>query len=125
MKIVAIDFDGTLCTEAFPSIGEPIYETINLVKALQQAGVKTILWTCREGQVLDDAVKWCAEHGLLFDAVNDNLPEIKEEWRKSVRKVYCDFYIDDKTLNPLREELDFEGICTLLKNSKRPPNTLS
>lgn len=25
-----------------------------------------------------DAVEWCKKYGLIFDAVNDNLPEIVE-----------------------------------------------
>ena len=25
--------------------------------------------------MLDNAVEWCKEHGLVFDAINENLPE--------------------------------------------------
>ena len=126
MKIIAIDFDGTLCTENFPKIGEPIPHMIELVKQLKTQGYKLILWTCREGFVLDEAVAWCREKGLEFDAINDNIPEIKKEWKANVRKVFCDLYIDDKCINPLFDgDITIERINTLCSNSERPANTIS
>lgn len=95
-KIIAVDFDGTLCTNNYPEIGEPIEEVINYVKEQQEAGAKIILWTCRVQQRLADAVEWCSEQGLTFDAVNQNLPEIVEEFGGDSRKVYADEYIDDR-----------------------------
>lgn len=50
-------------------------------KKRQANGEKLILWTNRVGDRLDEAVKWSAEKGLIFDAVNDNLPEIVEAFR--------------------------------------------
>lgn len=99
---MAIDFDGTLCEDKFPEIGEPKYQIINLVKRLQETGVKTILWTCRRndshGNHLDDAVQWCKEKGLLFDAINENLPEVQQKWGGDTRKVLADYYLDDKNV---------------------------
>ena len=94
--IVAIDFDGTLCEDKFPEIGMPLGKNIEVVKKLREAGHKTILWTCRKGEVLDQAVAWCQEQGLVFDSVNQNIPEIQQKWGGDTRKVYCDYYIDDK-----------------------------
>lgn len=125
MKIVAMDFDGTLCTEKFPNIGEPIEEMIQLCKDIKKQGYKLILWTCREGQVLKDAVEWCKEKGIEFDAINDNIPEIKEEWNANVRKVYCDIYIDDKALNHLHGGLSIERVTTICENSTRSKGTIS
>ena len=76
-KIIAIDFDGTLCTNAWPEIGEPHDEMINFMKKLHQKGHKIILWTCREGENLEKALEWCSERGIIFDAVNDNIEEHK------------------------------------------------
>ena len=73
-KIIAVDFDGCLCVNAFPEIGEPIVQTIEALKAEQAAGAKVILWTCRHDEPLEAAVAWCAEQGIQFDAVNANLP---------------------------------------------------
>lgn len=96
--VYAVDFDGTLCKDRFPEIGEPYANRIEAVKKLQACGNKMILWTCRTGSDLTAAVEWCKSHGLIFDSVNQNLPEVKEKWGGDTRKVYCDFYIDDKNL---------------------------
>lgn len=94
-KIYAVDFDGTLCDSIWPDCGEPIQFMIDAVKQLQNEGNKIILWTCRTGKALDDAVEWCKSQGLIFDAVNDNLPEIIEEFGSNNRKVFANYYIDD------------------------------
>lgn len=97
--VFAIDFDGTLVQDKFPEIGEEIPGRIDNIKRLQNEGYKMILWTCRNGQHLAEAVSWCKDRGLIFDAVNENLPEVRERWGGDTRKVYCDFYIDDKNLH--------------------------
>lgn len=78
-NIIAVDFDGTLCENKWPEIGEPNKELIAYLKKRQEAGDKLILWTCRVGEVRDAAVTWSAEQGLVFDAVNENLPEVLPE----------------------------------------------
>ena len=93
--IYAVDFDGCLCRNAYPDIGEPNVRLIRDLMRLRQKGNYIILWTCREGEKLDDAVQWCGRFGLVFDAVNDNLPMIIQAYGDS-RKVYADYYIDDK-----------------------------
>lgn len=95
-RVIAVDFDGTLCENKFPEIGEPKKYIIDIVKELKRQGNKIILWSCRSGQPLIKAVMWCAEQGLLFDAVNENLPEIIEMYGGDARKVWADIYIDDK-----------------------------
>lgn len=94
----AVDFDGTLCENAWPEIGEPRYENINWIKELRSQGHKVILWTCREGMLLVAALTWCADKGLFFDAVNDNLEEHKREFGGNSRKILADYYIDDKAI---------------------------
>ena len=98
-KIYAIDFDGTLCEDKFPEIGESNDMMIEFCKRLKQEGNSIILWTSRAGKYLDDAVDWCKKRGLEFDAVNENLPSIQEQWGTDTRKVFCDYYIDDKNLS--------------------------
>jgi len=97
-KIYAIDFDGTLCINEYPNIGQPIYKTIIFCKERKAEGHKLILWTCRSGKYLDEAVAWCKVQGLIFDAVNENLPEMIELFDNDCRKVFADYYIDDKNL---------------------------
>ena len=68
---------------------------------LRDEGHKLILWTNRgdndEYPVLTEAVQWCRERGLEFDAVNENLPDQKKLSGYSP-KIMADYYIDDKVL---------------------------
>ncbi|MCR5330357.1 MAG: hypothetical protein K6E62_04100, partial [Lachnospiraceae bacterium] len=100
-NIIAVDFDGTLCSDCYPNIGTPNLRLINLLKKLQLDGAKLILWTCRCSTPLKDALRWCALHGLFFDAVNENLPEILEKYGSDSRKIFADIYIDDRSFTDL------------------------
>jgi hypothetical protein len=95
-KIIAVDFDGCLCTNAWPEIGEPNTKLIYRLKFRRAHGDKLILWTCREGDKLREAVEWCRKHHLEFDAVNENLPEMNALYGNDSRKIGADRYIDDK-----------------------------
>lgn len=97
--IYAVDFDGTLCESNFPEIGEPNKTLISRLIKRKNKGHKIILWTCRVGERLREAVDWCKQFGLEFDAVNENLPEIVAEWGGESRKIFADVYIDDKAVN--------------------------
>lgn len=97
-KIIAVDFDGTLCEYRWPEIGEPNEELITYLKERQKNGDKIILWTCRVGDMLKKAVEWAAEFGLIFDAVNENLPEIIDSFGTDSRKIFANEYIDDRTI---------------------------
>lgn len=98
-SIVAVDFDGTLCEDKWPEIGEPRESLIWYLRSRQARGDKIILWTCRVGDQLREAVKWCYLYGLIFDAINENLPEVIEYCGSDSRKIYADEYIDDKMVN--------------------------
>lgn len=107
LRIIACDFDGTLCTYEhgqFPKIGEPIQETIDALLAEQQMGSKIILWTCRIKEPLEDAINWCKERGIIFDAINDNIPEMIEKFGENPRKISYSELWDDKnvTLDQIR-----------------------
>lgn len=97
-RIIAVDFDGTLCCNAWPEIGEENEAVLDYVKHQQRTGAKLILWTNRAGDRLEKAVAWCAERGLVFDAVNENLPEIIQRFGGDTRKVFADEYLDDKAI---------------------------
>ena len=95
--ILAIDFDGTICENNFPKIGKEIPYSIQVLKLLKKEGHKLILWTCRNEQYLDNAVKYCANKGLIFDAVNNNIPE-NENLGFAYPKILYDILIDDRAL---------------------------
>ena len=97
-RIIAVDFDGCLCTNEWPDIGQPNRQLIRMLKTSRAKGNKVILWTCREGKLLQDAVKWCERQGLRFDALNENLPEMNELYGNNCRKIGADVYIDDKAM---------------------------
>lgn len=98
--IFAVDFDGTLCEDKYPGIGEPNKLLIEELIAAKKSSYKLILWTCREGKELDEAVEWCREQGLEFDAVNDNLPEVVERFGgNNNRKIFAHRYIDDRAIS--------------------------
>lgn len=103
-KIIAVDFDGTLCKFDFPKIGKQLKEHKELLKILinlKKKGHKLILWTNRGDNekypVLSQAIKWCSDKGLEFDAVNENLKNQKKISGYSP-KIMADIYIDDKCL---------------------------
>lgn len=118
-KIIAVDFDGTLCENEWPGIGKPIERNIQRVKAWQAAGAKLILWTNRVTERLSEAVDWCADHGIVFDAVNENLPEILDAFGTDCRKIYADVYFDDRAVNPERGSEPDEDFMTIMICSVR------
>lgn len=96
--ILAVDFDGTLSFGKWPDVGPANENLFDFLKSRRAIGDKIILWTCREGKSLSDAVSWCNMQGLDFDAVNDNLPEIIDFYGVNSRKISCDLYIDDRAI---------------------------
>jgi hypothetical protein len=95
--IYAVDFDDTLAFTRYSKteVGLPNKPLIEFLINSRQNGDKVILWTCRINDALTQAVEFCKGMGLEFDAVNDNLPEVKMLFEKDPRKVYADIYIDD------------------------------
>lgn len=98
--VYAVDFDGTLVANQWPEIGAPNIPLINCMKGLRKNGSKVVLWTNRNGELLNQAVSFCRSFGLEFDAVNDNVPELVEMYGNNTRKVSADVYIDDKSVKP-------------------------
>lgn len=96
--IIAVDFDGTLCRDAYPSIGEPMPGAIKGMQDLKAQGHYLIIWTCRTGDRLRDAVNWLLEQGIPFDRVNDHSAANIALYGAGGNKVYADVYIDDKAL---------------------------
>lgn len=99
-KIIALDFDGTLFEEDYPRIGAPIWKTIDRAKEEKRNGAILILWTCRQGKYLVEAVNACKDVGLTFDKVNQNADQIIESWGVDQRKIFANEYWDDRGVNP-------------------------
>ena len=99
-RIIAVDFDGTLCKDCYPKIGEANEGLIRKLKEMHMQGDRLILWTCRNGEQLEEALLFCLMRGLVFDAVNENLPETVERFGGDSRKIFADLYIDDRCAGP-------------------------
>ncbi len=102
--VIAVDFDGTIVEHRYPKIGKEIPFAVETLKLLQTDGHRLILWSVREGRLLEDAVDWCHSRGLDFFAVNSNVPPeyyAGEEPPLSPRKLKADLFIDDRNLGGL------------------------
>ena len=101
---IAIDFDGTVVEHEYPKIGREIPFAVDTLKMLIRDRHNLILWSCREGQLLDDAVEWCRKRGIEFYAVNRDYPEEQKEGNRSFsRKLKVDLFIDDRNVGGLPE----------------------
>lgn len=89
--IIAVDFDGTLQIE-----GKPNLKLIQSLKQEQRRGGTVILWTCREGRTLAEAVGFLKKYGFTPNCINQNAPQTISRLGRNPRKVYADIYIDDK-----------------------------
>jgi hypothetical protein len=99
---IAVDFDGTIVEHKYPEIGAELPFATETLRMLIKDQHKLILWTVREGVLLDEAVNWCKERGVVFYAVNRDYPEEKEENNNHFsRKVKADIFIDDSNLGGL------------------------
>ncbi|MEG1523853.1 MAG: hypothetical protein RR475_02375 [Clostridia bacterium] len=95
-KIIAVDFDGTMCANRWPRIGAENKKVTEYLRQQKKQGAKLILWTCRTDKLLAAAIKWCDKRGIIFDTINMNVPETVDRFGSDTRKVYADEYLDDK-----------------------------
>jgi GNAT superfamily N-acetyltransferase len=124
-KVFSIDFDGTLVEHDYPRVGDPLPGAFEVLKELQAAGHKLILWTCREDQgynisrqFLREAVEFCRSQGIEFDSVNEALHEHDFRDKGPRRKPYAHYYIDDAIIggfpgwDKIRQFLVAEGVLS-------------
>lgn len=109
MKInsIAVDFDGTLCTAAYPEVGKRywIHKLVaGYVRWMHKRGCIIIINTLRD--VENDLVgkkpyldcilslhKW----GIQYHYINMNIPEATANYGYA-RKINADRYIDDRNI---------------------------
>jgi hypothetical protein len=92
--IIAVDFDGTVLTHAYPSMGKDI-GAIPVLKELVRQGHRLILYSMRSGITLNDAIMWFHKNDIPLFGVNYNPEQLA--WTSST-KVYANIYIDDAAL---------------------------
>lgn len=92
--IIAIDFDGTCVTHAYPVVGHEIGASYVLRKLIKN-GHQLILWTMRSDDRLQDAVDWFKKNRIKLYGINSN--PTQNAWTNSP-KAYAQLYIDDAAL---------------------------
>jgi len=98
---IAVDFDGTIVEHKYPQIGQEIPFAVATLKKLQKEGHRLILWSVREGDLLDEAVEWCRARGLEFYAVNRDMPDESLTPIDHGRKLTVEMFIDDRNVGGL------------------------
>ena len=98
---IAVDFDGTIVEHRYPKIGEEIPFATETLKILAQERHKLILWTVREGELLEEAIEWCRQRGVFFYSVNKDYTEEEKSHNGFSRKLKADLFIDDRNLGGL------------------------
>ena len=99
--IIAVDFDGTIVEHEYPRIGKPIPFAIETLLQLQKDGHTLLLWTVRDGDLLQEAVDYVEKNGVKFFAYNKNYPE--EDVINASRKLNADVFVDDRNVGGLPE----------------------
>lgn len=112
---IAVDFDGTIVEHRYPRIGEEIPFAVETLKLLQQEKHRLILWSVREGELLDEAIEWCRARGLEFYAANKDYPEEERDHQGFSRKLKADLFIDDRNVGGIP---DWGIIYEMIKEKK-------
>jgi hypothetical protein len=99
--IIAVDFDGTIVRHRYPKIGEELPFATETLRMLIREGHRLILWTVREGKLLDEAIEWCRDRGVEFYAINRDFPEEDATGSGFSRKLKADLFIDDRSFGGL------------------------
>lgn len=89
--IIAVDYDGTLFKQNAVNV-----RLIAELRSAQSRGNIVILWTCRHGKTLAEALAVLRENGFIPNLVNQNAPEVIRQLQFDPRKILADVYIDDK-----------------------------
>ena len=115
--VIAVDFDGTIVENRCPEIGEERPFAIETLKMLIADRHRLVLWSCREGVLLEQALQWCRERGVEFYAANRDYPEETTENNPHFsRKLKADLFIDDRNIGGLP---DWGTIYRMVSHGKK------
>lgn len=99
-QYLAVDFDGTLVENDYPTIGKPCEGAVEVIRELMGVGWKIILETLRTDNELNQAVVYCNQNYIDLYGINEN-PD-QAEWNDSI-KIHATLKIDDRNLGtPLK-----------------------
>lgn len=124
--IIAVDFDGTITDDNYwplcKNLKNGAKETINFLH--DELNCEIIIWTCRDNKLhndLDSAINYLKENDIHYDFINEN-GTILKYWPNDPRKIYADFYVDDKSF--IFEKIDWLKIKEFIKIYKKTNNNI-
>lgn len=102
--IIAIDFDGTICNEAFPYIGDIYPHAKRVIRRWDAHKNKIIIWTCRTENTIEglphdacyrasDCAIFLKKNGIPYEAFNANANKLLYS---PMPKIFAHIYIDDR-----------------------------
>jgi len=97
-KIIAVDFDGTIVRQeehAHEKTDFVLMPNAKEVLSWMYDNFYTILWTCRDGLVLQNAVNFLSANSIQFHMINQNMPTIDF---KTSGKIFANFYFDNRAV---------------------------
>ena len=112
INLIAVDFDDTICFGINDDPSKTVYRfdmnAIRILKNFQKRGGSIILWTCRSGKALTDAMNEMAGIGFYPDYINYDHKMTIAKWGDNGKKVYADLYIDER--NHIDRKVDWDQI---------------
>ena len=94
-KFYAFDFDGTIVKNKFPDIGDINKSVVDIIKKLyKNMSNIIIIWTCRSGNMENQARYFLLSNGIPFDFINEN-PLVDFTCSN---KVFAHEYYDDRNM---------------------------
>jgi len=91
--IIAVDYDGTICSDNYPDVGDFLPGAVETLKSLAAEGHELVLWTCRRGEPAQRAYRHCLDAGIPFKYMNEGMYEGELHQYK---KLFADMYIDNR-----------------------------
>jgi hypothetical protein len=118
--VLGVDFDGTIVEEAFPNIGEIKQITVELMKEAMEAGHLVVVWTARSGQAEQQAKDFLIENDIPHHYVNENPEDPYAIRGEQGRKIFCDYYLDDRAVYVD----DIEKVFNAIRGNKTPKRAI-
>ena len=104
---LAIDFDHTIVdTDDVTCWEKPVIlgfreDAEEVLRKLHNDGHIIIIHTCRSAHNLVKALDWLDDNNVHYDYVNCNAPNVNRPFSHESRKIFADFYIDDRNIGGL------------------------
>jgi hypothetical protein len=99
--VIAIDFDGTIVQNRYPNVGNLQPDARRCINQLHDDGHYIIIWTCRTGERLLEAINFLLDVDIKFNRVNRSEPSNEAKYGGHGRKVGADVYVDDRQVGGL------------------------